>query len=211
MRTDIDIELKASLAKIDADKTLTAAEKARLKRRTKHLAGREYFEMVEQGAASEVKRLTRALKKRKGKKGDVAAYNRGLLKEQLEVAQKLEKAAKVKPIGGRLPRGHSYAGGQMPLPRPLHAKFGTHLRFTEDGFPDFSRFVKHKATIKMQGNRHLDFKSANAAAGIDPPNSKLWIWHHHQDGKTMLLVPADLHRAVGHNGSFSLFKAEQGL
>ena len=211
MRADIDNELRASFAKIDADKTLTATEKRRLKRRTKHLAGRQYFDMVEQGAASEVRRLTRELKKLKGKKGDVAAYNRGLLEEQLEAARKLEKAAKVKPIGGRLLRSHAYAGGQMPLPKSLHAKYGTHLRFTEDGFSDFSRFAKHKVKIKMQGDRRLDFKSANAAAGIDPPDSRRWVWHHHQDGEHMLLVPADLHRAVGHNGSFSLYKAERGL
>lgn len=27
-----------------------------------------------------------------------------------------------------------------------------------------------------------------------------YTWHHHQDEKTMQLVPADIHRKTGHTG-----------
>ena len=33
-----------------------------------------------------------------------------------------------------------------------------------------------------------------------------YTWHHVEDGKTMLLVPSDLHGAVRHTGGASLIR-----
>lgn len=209
MRTDIDNELSASFAKIDADKTLTNAEKEQLKRRTRHLAGRQYFDMVEQGARAEIRELDKKLLALKGKTDGVSNHHRQIFKEQKAAAQKLEKAAKVKPVNGNLMGGHEYAGGYKPLPERLHAKYGTHIPFTEDGFPDFSRFVRKEVKIKVQGNRRIDSRNAWAAAKMKKEPG--WTWHHHQDGTTMQLVPYELHKRVGHNGSFSIYRAERGL
>ena len=44
---------------------------------------------------------------------------------------------------------------------------------------------------------------ANKAAGFGDSVSatpKGWTWHHCEDGKTMQLIPTDLHRKIGHDG-----------
>ena len=33
-----------------------------------------------------------------------------------------------------------------------------------------------------------------------------YTWHHVEDGKTMMLVPSDIHSAVRHTGGASLIK-----
>ena len=211
MRTDIDKELRASFASIDADKTLTAAEKAQLKRRTRHLAGRHYFNMLEDGTVAEIKRLDAEILKLSGKKDAISKHHRALFQEQRAAAENLQKAAKVKPVNGNLMRRHEHAGSAMPLPAHLHKKYGTHLPFTEDGFPDFSKFVRKEVKIKVQGNHGIDGRLADKAAGFTAGRPKGWSWHHHQDGTTMQLVPSDLHKKVGHHGSYSMYRAERGL
>ena len=210
MRRDLKQPLADMAARVNADKTLSAAEKAMHIRRAEHLAAREYFWRVEREARSEVERIDKALKRLRKSKKSTAPHHRKILKEQLDTARTVEKAAKVKPIRAQLPSNHAYAGGHLPLPEKLHAKYGKYLPFTEEGFPDFSKFYSHKVTIKLRGKRRLDEAAANAAAGLDRTPSK-WTWHHHEDGKTMLLVPRELHRLVGHNGSYSIYRAERGL
>jgi hypothetical protein len=34
-------------------------------------------------------------------------------------------------------------------------------------------------------------------------------WHHHQDCKTMLLIPSDIHSKTGHTGGLAIIKASQ--
>lgn len=189
MRRDLEQPLADMAARVNADRTLNAAEKARHIRRAEHLAAREYFWRVEREAQREVRRIEEALKKLKKSKSRTAPHHRTLLKEQLETARRVEKAAKVKPIRAQLPNNHAYA---------------------DDGFPDFSRHYSRKVTIKIQGSRRLDEKAANAAAGLKK-TPRHWTWHHHQDGKTMMLVPTELHNLVGHNGSYSIYRAERGL
>ena len=33
-----------------------------------------------------------------------------------------------------------------------------------------------------------------------------YVWHHHQDGKTMQLVPKNIHEKTGHTGGVGLNK-----
>ena len=52
-----------------------------------------------------------------------------------------------------------------------------------------------------------NFALADKAAGFKerPAN---YTWHHHHDGKTMLLVPRDIHDAVKHTGGVAIVKGK---
>jgi hypothetical protein len=127
----------------------------------------------------------------------------GLGSAKIKVTRLAPDGTEILPIGGRFPINSKYAGTIMPasaLPPKLRAKYPNGVKFTSDGFPDFSPYaiktVKPKA---LTGNRGIDENKANASAGLSatPPNC---TWHHHEDGVTMQLVPADLHDAVRHTG-----------
>lgn len=112
------------------------------------------------------------------------------------------------PMESRAMPNSKYAGRQFPvenLPPEIRAKYPAGVRFTEDGFPDFSPYAIKEVKIKMKGNRTTDFTEANRAAGLsETPEG--YTWHHHQDRTTMQLVPTDLHEAVRHGGGVSLIK-----
>lgn len=114
---------------------------------------------------------------------------------------------KVKKVNGRYPINAEYAGRTFPaekLPAGLRAKYPEGVPFTEDGYPDFRRYVTKEVELDgLQGNRTSDFARADRAAGIDERyrvENKL-TWHHHQNCRTMQLVPGDIHAAVRHTGS----------
>ena len=103
----------------------------------------------------------------------------------------------------------------------LAKKYPDGVFIKETGFPDFSPYKYNKggftgevsfelpskagveAGTCLRGDCYYDFKMANKAAGFgnkvtDTP--KGWTWHHCEDGKTMQLIPTDLHRKIGHDG-----------
>jgi hypothetical protein len=111
---------------------------------------------------------------------------------------------------------HTYFVGTMgvwvhnpkpcPLPRNGHLAGDVHPKtgvpFDKDGFPDFSAVAKEKVQIEQTGSRAGDVRAANKAAGLkETPED--YVWHHHQDGKTMQLVPEDVHAQTGHTGGFN--------
>jgi RHS repeat-associated protein len=79
--------------------------------------------------------------------------------------------------------------------------------FDADGFPDFraAGVVEREVQITYTGTRAGDAKAANKAAGLGSTPDGM-TWHHHQDGKTMQLVPKDVHGDTGHTGGFRLEK-----
>lgn len=90
----------------------------------------------------------------------------------------------------------------------------TGVRFKENGYPDFSRHADEAAqklgkptTVQVQGltGKSGDAALANGAAGFEktPPG---YVWHHHEDGRTMQLVPAEIHRKTGHTGGAAYLK-----
>lgn len=170
MRPDVSAQIKSRIAEIGDNPNLV--------RRTKHNACCRYFDLIEKGARARI--------------------NRGGNAEEVAGARKLLSAAKVKPINGLLPRRHEFAGSRVPLIQSLHAKYGTHVPFTDDGYPDFSKFVRQRVKVLITGNHKVDNKAANLKAGFDVTPDGL-TWHHHQDGKTMELMPSDLHNKVSHN------------
>ena len=76
----------------------------------------------------------------------------------------------------------------------------TGIPFDKEGYPDFSGVSKKNVKINLTGNRNSDRRAAEAAAGFPTPEG--YVWHHHQDGETLQLVPEDIHRATGHDGGF---------
>lgn len=103
----------------------------------------------------------------------------------------------------------------------LAKKYPDGVFIKETGYPDFSPYKYNKGGFKgevsfelpskagveagtcLRGDCYYDFKMANKAAGFgnkvtDTP--KGWTWHHCEDGKTMQLIPTDLHRKIGHDG-----------
>lgn len=81
----------------------------------------------------------------------------------------------------------------------VHPKTG--IPFDKAGYPDFSGVAKTSVTIQQTGARAGDFRAANKAAGFEE-TPKGYTWHHHQDGKTMQLVPQGVHSQTGHTGGF---------
>ena len=117
----------------------------------------------------------------------------------------------MKKVGERFPRNARYAGtmyDMTKLPLELQRKYPHGVPFTAAGFPDFSRYSIRKVQINVTGVRDTDFALADKAAGFNKLNPRPtgYTWHHHEDCKTMLLVPFDLHSKIGHSGGVSLIK-----
>jgi hypothetical protein len=110
---------------------------------------------------------------------------------------------------GRYPGNFRYAGRVYDGPgwtAKLAAKYPNGVRFTADGFPDFAPYARATVTFdpNFLGNHGSDFAEANRKAGLsETPDDH--TWHHHQDTRTMQLVPVDLHKAVRHAGGVSMF------
>jgi hypothetical protein len=126
------------------------------------------------------------------------------------------------PMEARKPINSEYAGKAFPLKEkclelarkhPSQAnfyldvarKYPNGVHFTSDGFPNFSPYAVK--TVKVEGltGKKSDFALANEAAGLkETPTG--YTWHHHQDTRTMQLVPYDLHYVVKHTGGASKLK-----
>lgn len=109
---------------------------------------------------------------------------------------------RIEPVNGRHPSNWKYAGEVYQLEGDLGVKYPEGVRFKETGYPDFSPYAEAQMEIQLTGSIDADFKLADKAAGLtaaERREQKL-TWHHHEDGKTMQLVPSDLHDAVDHTG-----------
>lgn len=108
-------------------------------------------------------------------------------------------------LGGKNPINVKYAGEAFPLPDEL-ASYPGGVRFTDEGFPDFTPHASKQVEISPHGpTRAADFARSNQAAG----QSKTlcgFTWHHAEDG-SMQLIPTDLHEAVRHSGGVAVNKA----
>jgi filamentous hemagglutinin len=142
--------------------------------------------------------------------GDLAAQ------QKLTHAELAEEATNVKPIAGRLPPNHQYAGQAYPseLLPPKYRQKG--VRFSKEGHPDFAPHArelpngKNYVEIEYTGSRRADEVLATKKAKLDEiPDG--WTWHHAEDMKTMYLVPTDLHRAVTHSGGAAKYKHASGV
>ncbi|TKC98828.1 HNH endonuclease [Polyangium fumosum] len=109
-----------------------------------------------------------------------------------------------KPVSS--PNGVAAGQARTPKIRNMHLAGKKHPKtgvpFDAEGYPDFKAagVVKKEVKINQTGNREVDDRLANKAAGIDATTTKDHTWHHHQDGTTMQLVPSDIHGKTGHTG-----------
>ena len=115
----------------------------------------------------------------------------------------------IERINGKRPFNSDYAGrkfdGKTWTP-DLDRKYPNGVNFSTDGFPNFTPYTKAKAEIpNLSGKRSSDEKLANKAVGLKE-TPKGYTWHHHQDGKTMQLIPSDVHNGVRHTGGAAIIK-----
>jgi len=99
-------------------------------------------------------------------------------------------------IGGRRPINSKYAGKTHPAG----------VEFTPQGFPNFG--PNSVAEVKVEGltgNKRIDERLANEAVGLQK-TPKGYVWHHVEDGKTMQLVPIDIHDDVKHTGGAAVIR-----
>ncbi|MFS0737087.1 HNH endonuclease [Sphingomonas sp. 1P06PA] len=104
--------------------------------------------------------------------------------------------SQVPTINGRKPINSRYAGQTHP----------SGVRFNERGFPDFSPHSKASVQLKgLNGNYAHDAALANKAVGLKQTPAG-YVWHHVEDGRTLQLIPRDIHNAVRHTGGSSVIK-----
>jgi RHS repeat-associated protein len=102
----------------------------------------------------------------------------------------------IRTINGRRPINSKYAGKTHP----------SGVKFTDQGFPDFSPYAKAKAKLEgLTGDYRTDSDMANAAVGLEATPAGM-VWHHVEDGMTMLLVPQAKHQAVRHTGGAAVIR-----
>ncbi|AOD14079.1 HNH endonuclease [Xanthomonas fragariae] len=85
-------------------------------------------------------------------------------------------------------------------------KDGVSVIYDKDGYPDFTPHMKQQVEVDgLVGDRYQDFIKANKAAGFPPIGESPagYTWHHAQDGRTMQLVPREIHREFRHAGGAS--------
>lgn len=149
---------------------------------------------------------------------DVGA--KGRVKSNAEVQFTKEKLA-AKPSYSPAPDKWTKKDGTVKIDKDGTWVYTNKKRETvryPDGYPDFTEYAH--PTVKpieidsaSPTNLLLDYKNANIEAGLskdsNPPVPALdkptvgYIWHHHQDGKTMILVDKDIHRRFTHTGSIN--------
>jgi len=120
----------------------------------------------------------------------------------------------VDKVGGRYPHNAKYAGKKFPvekLPEDLQKKYPNSVEFDEKGFADYKPYTEKEIQVEgLTGKHKSDFNKANKVAGYtETPEG--YTWHHHQDGKTMQLVPQDLHKEVRHTGGAATIKHKHNV
>lgn len=189
---------------------LSAEERKRAMRVTYWEMQRQMFDSTLKASQKEAKQLRRSIAKAKN------PAKRAELEQRLAYVEKVEEAASIQPIAGRLPINHELAGKDFPrelLPKKYQADG---LRFTEHGFPDFEPHAftlpngKKYVEIEYTGTREGDFAAATRAAGLRRKPED-YVWHHHEETGKMMLIPEDLHKAVKHTGGVAGHKHATGI
>lgn len=105
-------------------------------------------------------------------------------------------AETIPTIGGRKPINSKWAGKTHP----------SGVEFDNQGFPKFGKHAEAEVSFdNLTGNVKKDAKLANDHLGLDKTPDG-FTWHHHQDGKTLQLVPEELHNACRHTGGCAVIR-----
>ena len=99
-------------------------------------------------------------------------------------------------IGGRPPINSRLAGQTHP----------SGVQFDQRGFPNFDPYAIRKfRSGDLTGDYRADAAMANKTLGF-PRTPNNFVWHHVQDGRTLLLIPRDIHEATGHTGGVAVIQ-----
>jgi len=103
-----------------------------------------------------------------------------------------------KTIGGRKIINSDLAGTSVKTK-------GGDVRFDNDGFPDFTPYSQKTVRVEgLTGDMENDVPLAMERAGITTYDKTKYVWHHHQDTNTMMLVLKNVHSVrnggVAHTG-----------
>lgn len=80
---------------------------------------------------------------------------------------------------------------------------GNSVTYNADGYPDFSPYSKKTIQVEnMNGKYAHDSALANAKANLNQ-TPEGYVWHHVEDGKTMQLIPQEIHNNFPHTGDAS--------
>ena len=223
-RSFADAEVKR-LEKQFADDiaAMSAKDRANLKKSTYQQKERQYFDIVEDGAQKERAKIEKALDEKPGDPELMAA---------LDDAKKIEDAAAIKPVEGRMPVNHEYAGKVYPKSKLDSTQYADGIkaiedkgldgvRFTRQGYPDYTPWIFEEGGvpadvwIKYSGDRGKDFRRARNAMRekLNDPNWHApdnYTWHHHEDTGRMLLIPSDLNNGIGHTGGIPHYRMNTG-
>lgn len=148
-----------------------------------------------------------------GGKGGTGVFSAGAAKMR-KPANKPNKAPRAAPAVARLPSGRRPANSKWAgkkfrgktWTKEMQEKYPDGVRFTKQGHPDFSPYkIDQVQWPRRFSGTHKDEAKANEKAGRDrTPDG--YTWHHHEDKKTMQLIPRDMHEAVRHAGGRALLR-----
>jgi hypothetical protein len=173
-----DVEIRKKLLEAAQEKHPTTDDMPHEQQADTHWKQREFFDRVEARARTRREEL-------EAEAANLPTEERAWHDEQIADARRVELAAKVKPIQGRLPINHEFAGkaisvdsidaqlGNAKLPAETRTKLQRlrkvmveqgiqEIRYTDAGYPDFSPFTYEKNGIKaevgiyLRGERRLD-------------------------------------------------------
>ena len=218
-RAEAEVEILRGSAAFKAMRSQDPEEAARLLEHVRDRVASRYFDILDESSGRYLKRLEKL------------AAN-GAPDDDPVFASIIKQAAEVRPIGGKLPINHEFAGDFLRVEnlKPKYRKRVTKyldqaglegIPFTRNGQPDLSHWIVEHNGVKLdadigalKGTRGGDFDAADdwvRQATGDPDWEKPagFTWHHHEDGR-LILVPTPLHEAVKHTGTVSKARANLG-
>lgn len=105
----------------------------------------------------------------------------------------------------------NYAGSIMEPhansnPAYIKSKYGN-IYMSSQGFPVFDDYAIARIELPdLVGDDGVDIARANLIHHGTQSSIPGYTWHHLEDGKTLILIPSDLHEAYRHTGGASLIR-----
>ena len=91
-------------------------------------------------------------------------------------------------------------------PAYIKSKYGN-IYMSNQGFPIFDDYAIARIEFPdLVGDDGIDIARANLAHHGTQSSIPGYTWHHLEDGKTLILIPTDLHEAYRHTGGASLIR-----
>ena len=105
----------------------------------------------------------------------------------------------------------NYAGSIMEPhansnPAYIKCKYGN-IYMSSQGFPVFDDYAIARIELPdLVGDDTVDIQRVNDIHHGTKSSTPGYTWHHLEDGKTLILIPSDLHEAYRHTGGASLIR-----